>query len=350
MKKEQSESSAIDPHPRRIVVCSGGVGGARFLWALRSWNRTVPQPAQITAVVNVADDFTHLGLRISPDLDSVLYRLAGVSNLAQGWGRAGDTATILEELRHWQATGMWFSLGDRDIAMSLLRTQLLGRGLGLAAVTAQLAQRWPIGVELLPATEHPVETRVLLEPSPDRPDELGFQEWWVRHRAALPARGFRFSGIEAAEPGPGVLEAIAAADLLLLAPSNPIVSLDPVLRIPGILPAIHESSARVLGLSPIIGGSPVRGYADRCLEIAGVPATALGVAGYFGARSRPGDRPGLLDGWLIDHRDRQQLPALRASGLTAAAASIIFAGDHRDHSIIRRLLSLAKDADIPSSE
>ena len=334
--------------PERIVVLSGGVGGARFLRALTAWNRARPLPAQITAVVNTADDFWHFGVRICPDLDSVLYTLAGVGDAERGWGRRADSETVLDELRAWQAPGTWFSLGDRDLALSLFRTQLLREGLGLAKITARLAERWPLGVRILPATEQPIETRVSLAPAAagsDEPEELGFQEWWVRRRASADATGFRVAGLERAHAGPGVLEALAAADRVLIAPSNPIVSIWPILGIPVIREVLEASSARVLGLSPLLAGRPVRGHADRCLSIAGVPPSSAGIAGFYGPR-RPavaGLPPGILAGWLIDERDAAQLDEVRALGITAAAAPILFPEDPSDHRIVRALLALAAD-------
>lgn len=272
----------------RIVVLAGGIGGARFLTGVRATG------AEVTAVVNVGDDVTLHGLRICPDLDSVMYTLGGGADAERGWGRAGETWAVKEELAAYGAEPAWFGLGDRDIATHLVRTRMLGAGHPLSAVTEALCTRWRPGVRLLPATDDRLETHVVLDER-----TIHFQEWWVRHRAQLPARRFDFVGAEAAKPAAGVLDALADADLVLVAPSNPVVSIAPILAVAPLREALVSGTAPVVGVSPVIGGAPVRGMADRCLAAIGVPCTAEGVGRWYGGR-RGG---GLLDGWLVDVGD-----------------------------------------------
>jgi LPPG:FO 2-phospho-L-lactate transferase len=282
----------------RIVVVAGGIGGARFLLGVRAYAREVG--GEVTAVVNVGDDAVMHGLRICPDLDSVMYTLGGGADAERGWGRRDETWTIKEELAAYGAEPTWFGLGDRDIATHLVRTTMLNAGYPLSAVTEALCARWRPGVRLLPATDDRLETHVVV-PVDEGQDQraIHFQEWWVRHRGELPARRFVFVGADAAKPAAGVLDAISAADLVLLAPSNPVVSVAPVLAVPGLREAITGGDAPVVGVSPIIGGAPVRGMADRCLASIGVECSAAGVGALYGAR-RDG---GLLDGWLVDEAD-----------------------------------------------
>src|SRR5215475_11862116 len=189
----------------RIVVLAGGIGGARFLAGVRAWAGR-RDSAEVTAVVNIADDVTLHGLRICPDLDSVMYTLGGGADPDRGWGRVGETWTVKEELAAYGAEPTWFGLGDKDIATHLVRTRMLGAGYPLSAVTEALCTRWQPGVRLLPATDDRLETHVVVEDG-----EIHFQEWWVRHRAQLPAKRFVFTGAEAAKPAAGVLDALAEA-------------------------------------------------------------------------------------------------------------------------------------------
>jgi len=288
-----------------IVVLAGGIGGGRFLAGVRAFARQTG--AEVTAVVNVGDDVTLHGLRICPDLDSVMYTLGGGADPERGWGRRDETWTVREELAAYQAEPSWFGLGDRDIATHLIRTTMLNAGYPLSAVTAALCVRWQPGVRLLPATDDRMETHVVVEQDAGReggPAGAGeraihFQEWWVRHHARLPARRFVFVGAESAKPAEGVLDALAGADVVLLAPSNPVVSIAPILAVPGLREALTAGRAPVVGVSPIIGSAPVRGMADKCLATIGVECSARGVAAMYGARSAGG----LLDGWLVDTAD-----------------------------------------------
>jgi LPPG:FO 2-phospho-L-lactate transferase len=305
----------------KITVLAGGVGGARFLLGVREWlRREALDPAEhLTAVVNTADDLWVAGLRVTPDLDSVMYALAGVNDTERGWGRQGDTEVVNTELGAWGVAWPWFTLGDLDIAASVARTALLRAGVPLPDVVARLASRWPVGARLLPATDAEAETIVhLATPTDDGRSELHFQEWWARYRAGIPAARFELRGVENALPAAGVLEAIEAADVVLLAPSNPVVSIGPILAIPGIGDAVRATDAPVVGVSPIIGGAVVRGMADACLTAIGVETSAEAVARHYGSRSSGG----VLDGWLLDAVDAAAVSSLNADSLRAQAVPL----------------------------
>lgn len=278
-----------------LVVLAGGIGGARFLRGVRRYADRAG--GRVTVVVNTGDDISLHGLRVCPDLDSVMYGLGDGADPVRGWGRADETWTVREELRAYGAQPDWFGLGDRDLATHLVRTTMLNAGFPLSAVTQALCDRWRPGVRLLPATDDSLETHVVVDAEQGEGQEaVHFQEWWIRHRAALPARRFVFVGAESASPAPGVTEALAEADAVLIAPSNPVVSIAPILAVPGVRDALRAARAPVAGVSPIIGGAPVRGMADACLRAVGAECSAAGVAELYGARH--GD--GLLDRWLVD--------------------------------------------------
>ena len=280
----------------RIVVLTGGIGGAKFLGGVRAHARAIG--ADVTAVVNVGDDVRMHGLQICPDLDSVMYALGGAHDPDRGWGRVGESWVVKQELAAYGAEPSWFGLGDKDIATHLVRTRMLDAGYPLSSVTTALCARWQPGVTLLPATDDRLETHVVVDVDGER-KAIHFQEWWVRYRGDLPTHRFVFVGADAAKPAPGVLEAIAQADVVLLAPSNPVVSIAPILAVAQLRDALVESPAPVVGVSPIIGGSPVRGMADKCLATIGVEVTAAGVGALYGPRTDNG----LLDGWLVDTSD-----------------------------------------------
>jgi LPPG:FO 2-phospho-L-lactate transferase len=276
----------------RIAVLAGGVGAARFLRGLKA----AEPAAEITVVGNTGDDIELFGLRVSPDLDTVMYTLGGGIDEAQGWGRSADSHTVLGELAAYRAGPAWFSLGDKDLATHIARTALLRAGRTLSEATRALCERWQPGVTLLPMSDDRVETRVLAADPDGQRRNIHFQEWWVRLHAAVPAAGFVFAGAETAAPAPGVLEAISSADFVLLPPSNPVVSIGPILAVPGIAEAVRAQT--VVGVSPIIGGAPVRGMADACLAAIGVPTTAAAVAAHYG--------PDLLAGWVVDEKDAEE--------------------------------------------
>lgn len=276
----------------RITALAGGIGGARFLRGLRA----ARPDDEITVIGNTGDDIWLFGLRVCPDLDTVMYTLGGGINEEQGWGRTEETFAVKEELAAYGVEPQWFGLGDRDLATHVVRTQMLGAGFTLTDVTAALCERWSPGVRLLPMSDDRCETHVLIGESADGPRRaIHFQEWWVRLHATVPAEQFVFVGAESAKPGPGVLQAITDAHVVLLPPSNPVVSIGSILQIAGIRPALAATDAPVVGLSPIIGDAPVRGMADACLTAVGLPTTAEAVGRHYGAE--------LLDGWLVDTVD-----------------------------------------------
>ncbi len=288
----------------RITLLAGGVGGARFLRGLLA---AVPG-AQITVIGNTGDDITMFGLHISPDLDTVMYTLGGGISEEQGWGRADESHVVQAELAAYRAGPDWFRLGDRDFATHIVRTSMLRAGAPLSAVTARLCERWRPGVTLLPMTDDPVQTHVIIDDEQGR-RTVHFQEWWVRLRAAVPAVRFVAEGAEHAAPAAGVLQAIAEADFVLLPPSNPVVSIGIILAIPGIAEAV--SAKTVVGVSPIIGGAPVRGMADACLAAIGIKTSADAVAAHYG--------PGLLAGWLVDSADAGIIGSRELAGIAVRA-------------------------------
>ena len=303
----------------RVTVLVGGVGGARFLLGLKAALGLPPvgqgaSDHEITAVVNVGDDIWLHGLRVCPDLDTCLYTLGGGIDTERGWGRAGETWSVRDELAAYDAEPTWFGLGDRDIATHLVRTRMLRAGYALSDVVTALAARWRPGVQLLPSTDDRVETHVIVddpETGPKARKAIHFQEWWVRHKAELRAHGFASVGAEQANVLPAAREAILGADAVLLAPSNPVVSIGAILDVPGVRDALRDTRAQVVGLSPIVGGRPVRGMADACLTAIGVATTAEAVGRRYGARA--GD--GLLDGWLVHTGDAADVPGVEVRSI-----------------------------------
>ncbi|GAA5031858.1 2-phospho-L-lactate transferase [Microbacterium fluvii] len=291
----------------RVVVFAGGVGGSRFTLGVRA--ALAARGAEPTVVVNTGDDLWLSGVRLQPDVDSIIYALAGVNDTARGWGRAGDTERVNEELQAWGAGWPWFTLGDLDLGTHLARTGWLRDGLTPTQVLERLSGRWPLGARLLPMTDAEVDTHVVVADG----ERMHFQEWWTRHRATLTPERFENPGIERATPAPGVLEAIASADAVLLAPSNPVVSIGPILAVPGIRGALRDTTAPVVGVSPIIGGAVVRGMADVCLAAIGVPTAADAVAAHYGARSGSG----VLDAWLVGEEDGEAAASVSALGIEA---------------------------------
>lgn len=297
----------------KVVALVGGVGGARFLLGLKAAlgmpavGEAPESPHEITAVVNIGDDAWMHGLRICPDLDTCMYTLGGGIDEEKGWGRVGETWSAKAELAAYGAEPSWFGLGDRDIATHLVRSRMLRAGYPLSAVTEALCDRWRPGVRLLPVSDDRVETHVAIEdPATGEPAAVHFQEWWVRHRAEPKANAIVPVGAEEATPAPGVAEALEQADLVLLAPSNPVVSVGTLLAVPGFRDALRATSAPVVGLSPIIGGRPLRGMADACLEAIGVETSAEAVARHYGSRKSDG----ILDAWLVHSGDSAEVPGV----------------------------------------
>ncbi|WP_405941781.1 2-phospho-L-lactate transferase [Streptomyces sp. NBC_00207] len=315
----------------RIVVLAGGIGGARFLSGLKS---AVPD-ADITVIGNTGDDIHLFGLKVCPDLDTVMYTLGGGINEEQGWGRTDESFTVKEELAAYGVGPTWFGLGDRDFATHIVRTQMLGAGYPLSAVTEALCDRWQPGVRLLPMSDDRVETHVAItEAGTGERHVIHFQEYWVRLRASVDAEAVVPVGAEQAKPAPGVLEAIAAADVILFPPSNPVVSVGTILSVPGIREAVAAAGAPVIGLSPIVGGAPVRGMADKVLAAVGVEATAAAVALHYGT--------GLLDGWLVDTADADAVAEVEAAGITCRAVPLMMTDLEATAEMARAALELAE--------
>jgi LPPG:FO 2-phospho-L-lactate transferase len=320
----------------RLTVLAGGIGGSTFL---RGLLKARPD-AEITVVGNTADDITLFGLRVCPDLDTVMYTLGDGISKERGWGREDETWVIKEELAAYGVEPTWFGLGDRDVATHLVRTQMLDAGYGLTAVTEALSNRWKLPVRLLPMSDDRVETHVVVD-DPDNPGTkkaIHFQEYWVRLHAEVTAHQIVAIGSEKAKPAPGVLDAIAECDALLLPPSNPVVSIGTILGVPGIREAVRETAAPVIGISPIIGTGPVRGMADKVLAAVGVESSAGAVARYYGSRAADG----VLDGWLIDTSDAAQLESIATAGIHAQAVPLWMTDEDTTAAMANAALTLAE--------
>ena len=320
---------------RQITVLSGGVGGARFVSGLRHGIATgslpdVPTDAEVTVIANTADDWWLHGLKVCPDLDTLMYTLGDGIDDERGWGRRDETWHAGEELAAYGVDRAWFGLGDRDLATHLVRTQMMDAGYPLSRVTEALCKRWLSAdsggsVRLLPMTDDRVETHIAItDPeSPSGRRVIHFQEYWVRLRAEVPAEAVLVVGQEDCSPAPGVIDAITDADLVIVPPSNPVVSVGTILGVPRVREAMTATKAPVVGISPIIGGRHVHGMAQQLLATIGVEVSAGGVGRHYGARAAEG----VLDGWLVDEVDQDQLDELRAAGLRAAAVPLLMT-DH----------------------
>jgi len=256
-----------------LVTLAGGVGAARFLSGLV---RAVP-PSEVVAVVNTGDDDEFHGLYVSPDLDSVTYTLAGAANVAQGWGLEGETFATLGALSRYDVP-TWFRLGDKDIATHLYRTERMRAGATLSQVTDEIVRAWGLDMRLMPMTDDRVRTRITVERPDGRTVELAMQEWFVGERAESPVVSVRFDGADTARPAPGVLEALRKADTIVICPSNPVISIAPILSLPGVRRALVARRARVIAISPIVGGAPVKGPADRLMAPLDIEVSCVGVA------------------------------------------------------------------------
>ncbi|MGI5164995.1 2-phospho-L-lactate transferase [Spirillospora sp. CA-253888] len=309
----------------RIVALAGGIGGARFLRGLQA---AAPE-ADITVIGNTGDDISLFGLRVCPDLDTVMYTLGGGINEEQGWGRADETFTVKQELAAYGVGPSWFGLGDRDFATHIVRTQMLEAGYKLSAVTEALCDRWKPGVRLIPMTDDQVETHVVVDDPEHGRRAIHFQEWWVRLRASVPAQAITAIGADGARPAPGVLKAIEAADVVLFPPSNPVVSIGTILAVPGVREAVAAKT--VVGVSPIIGDAPVRGMADACLTAIGVETSARAVAEHYGAD--------LIDGWLVDEADA----GVAVEGVEVRSRPLLMSDPEATAAIAAAALDLARE-------
>lgn len=327
----------------KVTVLVGGVGGARFLLGVQKLlglgqfgGSDNDAAHELTAVVNVGDDAWMHGVRICPDLDTCMYTLGGGVDPERGWGHRDETWHAMEELARYGMQPDWFGLGDRDLATHLVRTQSLRAGYPLTEVTAALCDRWQPGAKLLPVTDDSCETHVVItDPADDSQRAIHFQEWWVRYRAEVPTHGFGFVGAEKATATPQVVEAIAEADIVLLAPSNPVVSIGAILAVPGIRAALRSTAAPIVGYSPIIGGKPLRGMADTCLSVIGLDSTAQAVGQHYGARSGTG----ILDYWLV-HEGEQAAPE-SVAGVAVHSAPLLMTDPAATAEMVRTGLDLA---------
>jgi LPPG:FO 2-phospho-L-lactate transferase len=308
-----------------IVALAGGVGGAKLAQGLYL---ALP-PDELTVIGNIGDDFTHFGLRISPDLDTVLYTLAGLANPVMGWGIAGDTTRTLDLLKRYGAED-WFLIGDLDFATHIRRTQLLGEGRTLTEVTAELLRGLGVRAALLPMSDEPVATIV---DTPDGP--LGFQDYFVRRRHQDPVSAVRFAGIAAATVPVGVAAALAAADVIILCPSNPIVSLGPILAVPGLRDLLTRAPAPKVAVSPIIGGRALKGPADQMLAGLGHDVSSLGVARLY---------QDFLDGLVLDEEDAALAPEVEALGMRVLVTRTIMGGADDRRRLAEEVLAFAETA------
>jgi LPPG:FO 2-phospho-L-lactate transferase len=291
----------------RVTVLCGGVGAARFLGGLLA----VVPPERVTAVVNVGDDLVLHGLHISPDLDTVVYTLAGQVDETRGWGLVDESWQAMETVARYGGVD-WFNLGDRDLGTHLYRTQRLNEGATLSAVTAEIAAAWGLELTVLPATDDPVPTRVQVEGE----GEIDFQEYFVQRRHQASVTAVRFVGVEASRPAPGVLDAVDAADVIVVAPSNPIVSIDPVLTVPGIRDALVANRDRTVAVSPIVGGAALKGPAADLLATLGHEPSVVGVARLYA------DVAATL---IVDETDADRAPEVTAAGLSPVVTDTIMA-------------------------
>jgi LPPG:FO 2-phospho-L-lactate transferase len=306
-----------------ICVLAGGVGAARLLAGLQ----LVVPPEEIVAVVNTGDDTSLHGLWISPDIDTVTYTLAGAVNPDTGWGLAGETWAVLTRLR--ELGGLtWFNLGDKDLATHLYRTQRLAEGASLTTVTAELARANGLGVRLLPVTDDPLRTRV----TTDRGEDLSFQEYFVQRRHDVAVTEVRFVGAAEARPGPEVLDVLARSDLVLIAPSNPVVSIGPLLAVPGVADAISARRRDTLAVSPIVAGTALKGPADRLLRELGHEASVTGVADLYAP---------LAATLVIDTADAALADSVRRAGMEPLVTDTIMADPVRASGLARTIIAHA---------
>ena len=309
----------------RVAVLAGGVGAARFLDGLV---RVTP-PQDITAIVNVGDDMEWAGLHIAPDLDTVMYTLSGLVNPEMGWGVAGDGRRVLDRLDSLGGPA-WFLIGDDDLATHLFRTHRLREGAPLSAVTAELCRTVGIECRVTPVTDDRLRTVVQ---TPD--GELAFQDYFVRRRAADPVHGLRFDGAEAAAPAPGVIEALRSADAIVIAPSNPFLSIDPLLAVPGVREVLTESGAPVVAISPIIGGAAVKGPATDILASLGHDVSAIGVARLYAE---------LVDIFILDEQDAALVEQVEAeTALRCLALPTLMSGLAEKQALAQAALNAAQD-------
>ena len=308
-----------------IVALAGGVGGARLAVGLAA----VLPPSQLSVVVNTGDDFEHLGLHVSPDLDTVMYTLAGVNNPKTGWGRADERWQFMAALKALGGAD-WFNLGDRDLAVHVLRTQAMRAGLTLSEVTADLAQRFGIRHALLPMTDAPVRTRVRTAQG-----ELAFQDYFVRERCRPRVQGFRFVGSRSATPAPALRKLMRSGKVtgLVICPSNPFVSVAPILAVPAIRAWLRQRDFPVVAVSPIVGGVALTGPAAKMMRELKLDASAAGIARHYGR---------LVDGWVIDRVDAKLQSAIETMGRRVLVTDTIMRNRKKSATLAREIVSFTQ--------
>lgn len=310
----------------KVTTLAGGIGAGKFL---RGLVRAIP-PEDVTVIVNTGDDITMHGLHVSPDVDSVTYWLGDVFDRERGWGRRDETFRATEELRAFDPDMAWFNLGDLDLATHLFRSNLLARGATLAEATARVAARFGVAARLLPMSDERIETRLSVAADGDELD-LHFQEYWVRRAARDEVKSIRYEGADRSRPAPGVLDAIAGAEAIVLCPSNPVASIGPILAVPGIRDALAARRPDVVGISGIVGGAPLAGMADKLMPVAGVEVTAAGAAACY---------EGLLGAWVIDEVDAALAARVEATGVRCGVTDTIMVDDATAEALARFALSL----------
>ena len=290
--------------------------------------QAVYPPQQLTAVVNTGDDTELHGLHISPDLDTVTYTLGGVINTETGWGLQSESWQAMEILGRYGGV-TWFNLGDRDLGTHLYRTHRLGQGATLSQITTEITRAWDVAVQVVPMSDDTVRTMVTVE-TDGATAEIGFQDYFVRHRHALPVNAVRFEGADSSAPAPGVLDAISSADGIVVAPSNPIVSIGPVLAVPGIRDAVAARREDAVAVSPIIAGAALKGPADRLLEELGHESSVVGIARFYAE---------LIGTLVVDEADEASVDAVEREGVRCIVAPTIMSDADRAARLGRTVLS-----------
>ena len=312
----------------RVTALAGGIGAGKFL---RGLVRAVA-PEAVTVIANTGDDIAMHGLHVSPDLDSVTYWLGDVFDRERGWGRRDETFRAIEELRSFDPEQAWFNLGDLDIATHLYRTNLLAAGETLTSATTAVTRRFGVVPRIIPMSDDPVTTRISVVADGEE-HELHFQDYWVRRGGRDEVKAVRYEGAERSRPAPGVLEALADADAIVLCPSNPVASLGPILAVPGIREAVGARGTDVVGVSGIVAGAPLAGMADRLMPAAGAEVTAAGAAECY---------RGLLGAWVVDDVDRALIPRIESTGLRVGATDSIMTDDAKAEALARFALGLLR--------
>ena len=317
-----------------ITCLAGGVGAARFLTGLLR----VVDASEVTAIVNTGDDLTLHGLRICPDLDTVTYTLAGAINPELGWGLAGETWSAMDALARYETVApagssaglTWFRLGDRDLATHLYRTRRLDEGATATQVAAEIAQAWGLGLRMLPMSDDPIETRVTIVEA-GREVEVGFQEYFVGRRHEVEVRAVRWAGITAARPGPDVVAAITGADLVVICPSNPIVSIGPIRAVPGVEAALAARRSTTVAVSPIVAGAAIKGPADRMMASLGHESSVVGVARLYA---------GVATTLVVDDADAASEAAVEHEGVRCVTAPTVMHGPAEAEALAKTVLGL----------